>query len=116
MRPDLRIAFFHHTPFPSADMFNILPWRKEIIEKACCSSDVVGFHIPRYAANFVSAASSLLDVEVLRRELVSEDMIFEGTALTERRVPTLLSWEDREIGVSVCSRRCRCRLYHRVRQ
>ncbi|SNY91327.1 glucosylglycerol-phosphate synthase [Cohaesibacter sp. ES.047] len=100
MRPDLRIAFFHHTPFPSADMFNILPWRKEIIE-SLLNCDVVGFHIPRYAANFVSAASSLLDVEVLRREKVSDDMIFEGTALTERRVPTLLSWEDREIGVSV---------------
>jgi trehalose-6-phosphate synthase len=27
MRPDVRIAFFHHTPFPSADMFNALPWR-----------------------------------------------------------------------------------------
>ncbi|MCA8884849.1 MAG: trehalose-6-phosphate synthase, partial [Rhodobacteraceae bacterium] len=32
MRPDLRIAFFHHTPFPSADMFNVLPWRSQIIE------------------------------------------------------------------------------------
>ena len=100
MRPDLRIAFFHHTPFPSADMFNILPWRKEIIE-SLLQCDVVGFHIPRYAANFVSAASSLVDVDVLRRELVSDDLIFEGTALTERRVPTLLNWEDREIGISV---------------
>lgn len=100
MRPDLRIAFFHHTPFPSADMFNILPWRKEIIE-SLLNCDVVGFHIPRYAANFVSAARSLLDVDVIRREKVSDDLIFEGTALTERTVPTMLAWEGREVGVSV---------------
>ena len=100
MRPDVRIAFFHHTPFPSADMFNILPWRKEIIE-SLLDCDVVGFHIPRYAANFVSAARSLLDVDVIRREKVSDDLIFEGTALTERTVPTILKWQDREVGVSV---------------
>jgi len=27
MKPNARIAFFHHTPFPSVDVFNILPWR-----------------------------------------------------------------------------------------
>lgn len=31
LRPDLRIGFFHHTSFPAANTFNILPWRREII-------------------------------------------------------------------------------------
>ena len=31
LRPDLTIAFFHHTYFPSADVFNVLPWRREIV-------------------------------------------------------------------------------------
>ncbi|MCB1461559.1 MAG: glucosylglycerol-phosphate synthase [Nitratireductor sp.] len=100
LRPDVRIAFFHHTPFPSADMFNVLPWRKEIVE-SLVQCDVVGFHIPRYAANFVSVARSLLDVDVIRREQVGNDMIFEGTALTERSLPTLLRCEGREVAVSV---------------
>ena len=30
-RPDLVIGFFHHTYFPSADVFNVLPWRREIV-------------------------------------------------------------------------------------
>ena len=30
-RSDLKIAFFHHTPFPSSDVFSILPWRKQIV-------------------------------------------------------------------------------------
>lgn len=32
-RPDLTISFFHHRPFPAADMFNVLPLRKDIVER-----------------------------------------------------------------------------------
>jgi glucosylglycerol-phosphate synthase len=100
LRPDVRIAFFHHTPFPSADIFNVLPWRKEIIESLLACDDV-GFHIPRYAANFVHVARSLVDVEVIERIKVDDEITFEGTALNERSVPTRLSWKDREVAVSV---------------
>ncbi|MBV0911148.1 glucosylglycerol-phosphate synthase [Anianabacter salinae] len=100
LRPDLRIAFFHHTPFPAADMFNVLPWRREIVE-SLLACDVVGFHIPRYADNFVSVARSLLEVDVIERVKVGEDMISEGTALTERQVPTRIRYHDHEIAISV---------------
>ncbi|MCI5046290.1 MAG: glucosylglycerol-phosphate synthase [Aquisalinus sp.] len=99
MRPDLIISFFHHTPFPAADMFNVLPWRKEIVE-SLLACDIVGFHIPRYAANFLSVARSLLDVDVLQRQQVDPDLISEGTALTERTVPTLIAYQDRQIAIS----------------
>ncbi|WP_112322122.1 glucosylglycerol-phosphate synthase [Oceanibium sediminis] len=99
MRPDVTISFFHHTPFPAADMFNVLPWRKEIVE-SLLSCDVVGFHIPRYAANFLSVARSLFDVSVLEREAVDEDLISEGTALSERSAPTLISYKDRAVAIS----------------
>ncbi|PTX55494.1 glucosyl-glycerol phosphate synthase [Litoreibacter ponti] len=99
MRPDLTISFFHHTPFPSADLFNVLPWRKEIVE-SLLTCDVVGFHIPRYAANFVSVARSLLDVRVKERVPVEEELISEGTALSERSAPTLLSYAGRDVAIS----------------
>ncbi len=100
LRPDLRIAFYHHTPFPAADVFNVLPWRKEIVE-SLIECDIVGFHIPRYAANFIQVARSLLDVTVERREAVNPRYVSDGTALTERSVPTVLSHEGRTIEVSV---------------
>ncbi|SHG95588.1 glucosylglycerol-phosphate synthase [Marivita hallyeonensis] len=100
MRPDLRIAFFHHTPFPSADTFNVLPWRKEIVE-SLLSCDDIGFHIPRYAANFVSVARSLFDVDVVERVRVPDAWISEGTALTERVMPTQIAVDDRKVCVSV---------------
>jgi glucosylglycerol-phosphate synthase len=63
LRPDLQIAFFHHTSFPPADIFNIIPWRGEIIG-SLLQCDYVGFHIPRYVENFVDVVKSQLPVKV----------------------------------------------------
>ncbi|MEM1128904.1 MAG: glucosylglycerol-phosphate synthase [Pseudomonadota bacterium] len=99
LRPDVRISFFHHTPFPSADMFNVLPWRREIVE-SLLACDVVGFHIPRYVDNFVAVAASLFDVDVLKSKKVRAEFVHEGTALCERSMPTEIGYEDRRILVS----------------
>lgn len=99
LRPDVTISFFHHTPFPAADMFNVLPWRKEIVE-SLLACDVVGFHIPRYAANFLSVARSLFDVTTLERHPVADELISEGTALSERSAPTLIGFDGRKIAIS----------------
>jgi trehalose-6-phosphate synthase len=42
-----------HTLSRPPDMFNVLPWRQVRSSKACWPATSVGFHIPRYAANFV---------------------------------------------------------------
>jgi len=63
LRPDLTIAFFHHTSFPPADIFNIIPWRGEIIG-SLLQCDYIGFHIPRYVENFVDVVKSQLPVQV----------------------------------------------------
>ncbi|WP_406870227.1 glucosylglycerol-phosphate synthase [Thioclava sp. 'Guangxiensis'] len=96
LRPDVKISFFHHTPFPSADIFNVLPWRKEILE-SLLACDVVGFHIPRYVNNFVSAARSLLEVEPVKREKVKPEMNAQTSALSEQSVVTELEYEGRSI-------------------
>ena len=96
LRPDVKISFFHHTPFPNADIFNVLPWRKEILE-SLLSCDVVGFHIPRYANNFVSAARSLLEVETLKREKVKPELSSETSALSEQSVVTEIGYDGRRI-------------------
>ena len=45
LRPDLRIGFFLHIPFPPTELFMQLPWRKRIIE-GLLGADLVGFHTP----------------------------------------------------------------------
>ncbi|MEQ5872708.1 glucosylglycerol-phosphate synthase [Sagittula sp. NFXS13] len=96
LRPDVKISFFHHTPFPGADIFNVLPWRKEILE-SLLACDVVGFHIPRYVNNFVSAARSLLEVDTQKREKVKPELNNQTSALSEQSVVTELAYEGRTV-------------------
>ena len=52
--PDARIGFFLHIPFPSSEMFSLLPQREEIIE-GLLGANVVGVHTYDYARHFVSS-------------------------------------------------------------
>jgi trehalose 6-phosphate synthase len=58
MRPDLRIGFFLHIPFPPSELFIQLPWRERIV-KGLLGADLVGFHTPGGTRNFRSLAIRL---------------------------------------------------------
>ena len=51
-RPDLRIGFFLHIPFPPGELFAQLPWRRELLE-GLLGADLVGFQRVGGAQNFV---------------------------------------------------------------
>ena len=95
-RPDLKIAFFHHTPFPSNDVFAILPWREQILESLLCC-DVVGFHIPRYTENFARAASTLIGAKRGPKQPVDTKFITVGSALCEATVTEWLQYRDQRV-------------------
>jgi trehalose 6-phosphate synthase len=61
-RPDLRIGFFLHIPFPPVELFMQLPWRTEIV-RGLLGADVVGFQMPMGAQNFLWLARQLLGLE-----------------------------------------------------
>jgi trehalose 6-phosphate synthase len=52
LRPDLRIGFYLHIPFPPAELFSQLPWRRQILE-GLLGADLVGFQLSGAAQNFV---------------------------------------------------------------
>ncbi len=87
-RPDIKIGFFHHTPFPGNDVFAILPWRHQIVE-SLLDCDLVGFHIPRYTENFARAANCLVGAQRAPKKSVDKKFIAVGSALTE---PTDTAW------------------------
>jgi trehalose 6-phosphate synthase len=60
-RPDLRIGFFNHIPFPGYELYARLPWRRQVIE-GLLGADLVGFQRGADAANFLRAARSLCAV------------------------------------------------------
>lgn len=63
VRPDLTIGFFLHIPFPSYEVFRILPWREELLN-GILGSDLVGFHTYDYARHFISSAKRLLGCDI----------------------------------------------------
>lgn len=67
-RPDLKIGFFLHTPFPSSEIFRQLPERKEILT-SLIQSDLLGFHDFSYLNHFKRAVSRLLgeDCPILQK-------------------------------------------------
>lgn len=59
LRPDLRIGFFLHIPFPPAEIFSQFPWRRQILE-GLLGSDLVGFHTKDGAVNFLRLVRKFL--------------------------------------------------------
>jgi trehalose 6-phosphate synthase len=52
LRPDLKIGFFNHIPFPPLEIFAQLPWRRQVIE-GLLGADLVGFQRPSDSSNFL---------------------------------------------------------------
>src|SRR5581483_5886470 len=55
--PEMPIGFFLHIPFPSYEVFRLMPraWREEIIE-GLLGSSLIGFHTHDYARDFLTSA------------------------------------------------------------
>jgi glucosylglycerol-phosphate synthase len=96
LRPDLKIGFFHHTAFPAANTFNILPWRREIIS-SLLQCDYVGFHIPRYVENFVDVVKSLFPIEVLQEVNCAPRFLTFSTALGVEKMTTAIATGQRTV-------------------
>ena len=56
---NVKIGFFLHTPFPSSEVYRILPVRNEIL-LGLLHSDLIGFHTNTYCRHFLSSCSSVL--------------------------------------------------------
>ena len=56
---NVKFGFFLHTPFPSSEIYRILPVRNEILE-GVLHCDLVGFHTYDYARHFLSSCARIL--------------------------------------------------------
>lgn len=59
-----KLGFFLHVPFPSADIFGILPWSRDTLE-ALLDYDLVGLHDDRYLRNLVDSFDTELNGNAL---------------------------------------------------
>ncbi|WP_293299667.1 bifunctional alpha,alpha-trehalose-phosphate synthase (UDP-forming)/trehalose-phosphatase [Pedobacter sp. UBA4863] len=59
--PEATIGFFQHIPFPSFEIFRLIPWRDKLID-GILGADLIGFHTYDDVRHFLSAASLLTPI------------------------------------------------------
>ncbi len=72
--PEATIGFFLHIPFPSSEVFRILPTRKDIIQ-GLIGSDLIGFHTYDYAYHFIQTVRRLLGHEASMGRLIVNNRV-----------------------------------------
>ncbi len=88
MRPDLRIGFFLHIPFPPSELFVQLPWREQIL-RGLLGADLVGFQRKGGARNFVRLMRERLGHKTHR------DLIYlpDGRTVQAKSFPISIDYE-----------------------
>ncbi len=54
LKAGVSIGYFHHIPFPSYELFRVLPEREEMLD-GLLGADLIGFHTHDYMRHFISA-------------------------------------------------------------
>ena len=72
----LSIGFFLHIPFPSFEVFRLLPgqWRREILE-GLLGADVIGFHTYEYTHHFLQSVLRILGYEHHMGQVLTTDRV-----------------------------------------
>jgi len=60
----VEIGFFLHTPFPSSEIYRILPVRREVLF-GLLACDLIGFHTYDYARHFLSSCTRILGLSTM---------------------------------------------------
>src|ERR1700760_1345938 len=61
-KKNVKLGFFLHTPFPSSEIYRILPVRDQIL-RCVLHCDLIGFHTYDYARHFISSCARLLELK-----------------------------------------------------
>ncbi len=75
--PDLAIGFFLHIPFPSSEIFRLMPWRDEVL-KGILGADLVGFHTADYVGHFLSSVRRILGYEHSFNQILTERRMIQA--------------------------------------
>ncbi|KAF2244676.1 glycosyltransferase family 20 protein [Trematosphaeria pertusa] len=80
-KKNVKLGFFLHTPFPSSEIYRILPVRNEIL-LGVLHCDLIGFHTYDYARHFLSSCSRILGLAT-----TPNGVEFQGKVITVGAFP-----------------------------
>ncbi|HEX7365881.1 MAG TPA: bifunctional alpha,alpha-trehalose-phosphate synthase (UDP-forming)/trehalose-phosphatase [Pelobium sp.] len=70
--PNATVGFFQHIPFPSYELFRLIPWRAELLE-GMLGADLIGFHTYDDVRHFTSSATRVLPIQTSANVIHKED-------------------------------------------
>lgn len=68
----VKVGWFLHTPFPSSELYRILPVRRQILE-GVLAADLLGFHTYDYARHFLSSCARILGLGTAPDAVVTQE-------------------------------------------
>jgi trehalose 6-phosphate synthase/phosphatase len=79
--PDANIGFFLHIPFPSIEIYKLLPrkWREELL-KGIIGADLIGFHTNDYTQHFIKSVKRVLGYDCSQNIVHTEDRMAKADA------------------------------------
>jgi trehalose 6-phosphate synthase/phosphatase len=75
--PEATVGFFLHIPFPSFEIFRLLPWRRQILN-GLLGADLIGFHTYDYVQHFLNSVHNLLGYEAVMGQITTADRIIKA--------------------------------------
>lgn len=79
--PEANIGFFLHIPFPSIEIFKLLPrkWRESLL-KGITGADLIGFHTNDYTQHFLKSVKRTLGYDCSRNLIHAGDRVARADA------------------------------------
>ncbi|MCB0995246.1 MAG: trehalose-6-phosphate synthase [Acidimicrobiales bacterium] len=74
LRPDVRIGWFLHIPFPPSELFLRMPWRVRLIE-GLLGADLLGFQTPGCMQNFRTVVNRITTHRATGSEVHTDDRV-----------------------------------------
>lgn len=86
-RPHLKIGYFHHIPFPSYELFRVLPERSKLLE-GLLGADLIAFHTHDYMRHFISTTE-----RTIHKEFKLNEVMIQGRAVHVEALPMGINYE-----------------------
>ncbi len=89
---DIFLSQFIHIPWPQSEYFSILPeYMQEAIVKGLLSNDIIGFHLEKYARNFLYTAEPYVD----KVNYKTDKIWYDGRVISVKNYP--ISVDDKRL-------------------
>ena len=92
-RPEETLAFFMHIPFPAPDIFEKLPWRRQILE-SLLEHDLLGVQTPRDERNLVACIRTFLPGVEVEREHDYRSVLYRSRQTRLQAFPISIDFEQ----------------------